>query len=117
MEKVVIFNGHWEYTYVHTYITANWYMLWPFVNLMAILVYFAPFLVYKIKKNLATLTNPIHRTSVGTFSARTFEQGDQIGRIFASWVWVCNCQIFERKKLRIGPNFGCHFFHAKRQVV
>jgi hypothetical protein len=42
MEKVGIYYGYLEYT------TAIWHILWPFGNLVTILV-------YCVKKNLATL--------------------------------------------------------------
>jgi hypothetical protein len=49
MERIAILFGHLKY------ITALWYILWPFVNLVAIW-YFTPVLVHCVKKkNLATL--------------------------------------------------------------
>jgi hypothetical protein len=42
--------------YIHLeYFTVIWYILWPFGNVMVILVYFPSFLVNFVKKNLATL--------------------------------------------------------------
>jgi hypothetical protein len=51
-ETVGIFYGHLEY------ITAIWYILWSFGNLVAVW-YIPPFLVYWIKKNLATLVQTL----------------------------------------------------------
>jgi hypothetical protein len=48
IERVGIFFGHLEY------ITAIWYVLWPFGNLFAIWC-ISPVLVYYVEKNLATL--------------------------------------------------------------
>jgi hypothetical protein len=59
MEKASIFCIHL------IYITAIWYMLWPFVNLVAIW-YISPVWVYCGKNNLATLSQSIterHRTN------------------------------------------------------
>jgi hypothetical protein len=51
MEKVGIFYGHYEY--IHN---AIWYILKIIGNLTAIWLYFPPFLVHFVKKNLATLS-------------------------------------------------------------
>jgi hypothetical protein len=50
MEKVGIFFGHLEYTYLGhlEYISAIWYFVWPFGIVL-------PVLVYCVKNNLATL--------------------------------------------------------------
>jgi hypothetical protein len=49
-ENVGSFYGHLEY------FTSMWYILLPFENLVVILVYLFPVLVYCITENLAALT-------------------------------------------------------------
>jgi uncharacterized metal-binding protein len=51
MENVGTFYGHLEY------FTANWYILWPFNNVVVIwfILFFFTFLVFCVIKNLATL--------------------------------------------------------------
>jgi hypothetical protein len=62
VEKVDMFYGHLDY------IMAIWYILWPFGNLVAILVHFTTFLEYCVKKNLATLIFRACRRSLASVS-------------------------------------------------
>jgi hypothetical protein len=61
MENVRIFYVNLEYC------TAISYILWPFGGN---LVYFPPFLVYCVKKNLATLIGQASRTSSMKFRSK-----------------------------------------------
>jgi hypothetical protein len=53
---LVNFGAHWNADL--EYIKAIWYILWPFGNLLAIW-YIFPILVFRVKKNLATLIKNI----------------------------------------------------------